>query len=135
MDPTTSTSLHHLGTGSWVNTQLVPGQQSAGTECPDSKLDKIRQSVLLSALESNSPGSSEGPPRASHIDSSDTIVKIRDLVPRPDITINFTATLSSSNNYSSGSKKRKVTALGKQEHELDSLEVQRHFLITQGLGN
>ncbi|OMJ18406.1 hypothetical protein AYI70_g5376 [Smittium culicis] len=101
--------------------KLVPRQKSAGTECPDPQFDNIRQSVLLYTLESIDPGSSEGPPRASHNDSSDTNVEIHDLVSRPDATVNFTATPSSSNNCSSGSKKRKVTALGKQALRLDFL--------------
>ncbi|OMJ07777.1 hypothetical protein AYI70_g10859 [Smittium culicis] len=114
--------------------QLVPGQQSAGTECPDPQLDKIRQSILLSTPESDSLGNSQGSPRASYNDSSEINVEIHDLVPRPYVTINFTAT-SSSNICSSGSKKRKVTALGKQALELDGLKDQRRFLKTLGLGN
>ncbi|OMJ15436.1 hypothetical protein AYI70_g7271 [Smittium culicis] len=96
---------------------LVPGQKSAGTECPDPQLYKIRRSVLLSTLESDSPGSSD------------------DLVPRPDVTINLRAPTSSSNKFSSGSKKQKDTALGKQALELDGLEDQRCFLKTKDLGN
>ncbi|OMJ09622.1 hypothetical protein AYI70_g10828 [Smittium culicis] len=53
---------------------LVPGQKSAGTERPDPQLYKIRRPVLLSTLESDSPGSSDGSSHTSHNDSSDTNV-------------------------------------------------------------
>ncbi|OMJ15493.1 hypothetical protein AYI70_g7234 [Smittium culicis] len=115
--------------------ELVSGQKSTGTERPDTQLDKIRQSVLLSTLECDGPGISEGAPRASHNDSSDTNMEIHDLVPRYDGAINSTATPSSSNNCSAGSKKQKVTALRKQALELDGLEYQQRFLKTQDLCN
>ncbi|OMJ16950.1 hypothetical protein AYI70_g6284, partial [Smittium culicis] len=76
----------------------------------------------------------EGPPRESHNDTSDSNVEIRNLVPRPDGAIDFTATASPSNNSGPRSEKRKVAALGKQALELDGLEDQRRFLETQGLG-
>ncbi|OMJ07640.1 hypothetical protein AYI70_g12055 [Smittium culicis] len=68
---------------------------------------------LLSNPESDGPGSSEVPPRACHNDSSDTNVEIRDLVPKHDGTTIITVTHSPKNNCNSGSKNRKVTALGK----------------------
>ncbi|OMJ29092.1 hypothetical protein AYI69_g1406 [Smittium culicis] len=114
--------------------QLVPGQQSAYSEPSDSQMDQVRQSVLMPTLESDSPGSSEGPPRASQNETSVYNVEIRNLVPRPDVSISITATASSRNNFSSRSKKRKVAALGKQALELYGLEDQRRFLETQGLG-
>ncbi|OMJ14601.1 hypothetical protein AYI69_g8526 [Smittium culicis] len=114
--------------------QLVTGQQRAFSEHSDPQMDHFRQSVLLPTLESDSPGSSEGPPRASHNDTSDSNVEIRNLVPRPDVAISLTTTSSSSNNCRARSENRKVTALGKQELELDGLEDQRCFLKTQDLG-
>ncbi|OMJ28641.1 hypothetical protein AYI69_g1885 [Smittium culicis] len=97
-------------------------------------LQLVQQSVLLPTLEPDSTGSPEGPPRESHNDTSESNVEIRNLVPRPDGAIDFTATASPSNNSGPRFEKRKVVALGKQELELDGLEDIRRFLETQGLG-
>ncbi|OMJ12721.1 hypothetical protein AYI70_g8944, partial [Smittium culicis] len=114
--------------------QLVSGQQSTGTERSEPRMDQVQQSVLLPTLEPDITGNPEGPPRESHNDTSDSNVEIRNLVPRPDGAIDFTATASPSNNSGPRSEKRKVAALGKQALELDGLEDQRRFLETQGLG-
>ncbi|OMJ23147.1 hypothetical protein AYI70_g2436 [Smittium culicis] len=87
------------------------------------------------ALESDIPGDPEGSQRTINNDSSGTNVKIRDLVPRHDCAINFTATSSSRKNCSSRFKKRKVAALGKKELELDGPEDHLYFLETQDFGN
>ncbi|OMJ10348.1 hypothetical protein AYI69_g10283 [Smittium culicis] len=78
--------------------------------------------------------SPEGPTRESHNTTSDSNVEIRNLAPIPDGAIDFTATASPRNNSGPRSEKRKVSALGKQELELDGLEDQRRFLETQGFG-
>ncbi|OMJ25606.1 hypothetical protein AYI69_g4231 [Smittium culicis] len=95
---------------------------------------QAQRSVLFYILESDSPGSSEDPPRASHNDTSDSNVKIRNLDPRPDVSISLTITASSSNSCCARSEKRKVIALGKQALELDSLEYQLNFLEKQDFG-
>ncbi|OMJ18633.1 hypothetical protein AYI69_g6930 [Smittium culicis] len=114
--------------------KLVSGQQSTGTERSEPRMDQVQQSVLLPTLEPDNTGSPEGPPRESHNDTSGSNVEIRNLVPRPDSAIDFTATASPSNNSGPRPEKRKVAALGKQALELDSLEDQRSFLETQSLG-
>ncbi|OMJ14362.1 hypothetical protein AYI70_g7928 [Smittium culicis] len=91
--------------------------------------------LLMLALESDIPGDPEGSQRTINNDSSGTNVKIRDLVPRHDCAINLTATSSSRKNCSSRFKKRKITALGKKELELDGPEDHLCFLETQDLGN
>ncbi|OMJ28244.1 hypothetical protein AYI69_g2285 [Smittium culicis] len=105
--------------------QFVSGQQSTGIERSEPRMDQVQQSVLLPTLEPDSTGSPEGPQRESHNDTSESNVEIRNLVPRPDGTIDFTATAYPSNNSGPRSEKRKVATLGKQELELDGLEDQR----------
>ncbi|OMJ24284.1 hypothetical protein AYI70_g1678 [Smittium culicis] len=98
--------------------QLVSGQQSTGTERSELRMNQAQQSVLLPTLEPDITGNPEGPPRESHNNISDSNVEIRNLVPRPDGAIDFTATASPSN----------------KTLELDVLEDQQRFLETQGLG-
>ncbi|OMJ19723.1 hypothetical protein AYI69_g6509 [Smittium culicis] len=107
---------------------IIPEQE------PGTILQLILRSVLLPTLEPDITGSSECPPLTSHNDTCDSNVEIRNLAPRPDVAISLTATSFSSDNFRSRSENRKVTALEKQEFELDDLEEQRRFLKTQGLG-
>ncbi|OMJ09787.1 hypothetical protein AYI70_g10730 [Smittium culicis] len=114
---------------------LIYVQLSAWSECSDKQVDKIQQSVLLPKQEPDSPGGLRGTLREGRYDSSDSNVEIFDLVSKTDGTISFTAISYSRNKCSTKFKKQKVTALRKQELELDGLEDHRRFLEALGLGH
>ncbi|OMJ13287.1 hypothetical protein AYI70_g8597 [Smittium culicis] len=125
----------HSSTGNIRSIRIKPSGRAQQTDIANRpQMDQVQQSVLLPTLEHGITGNPEGPPRESHNDTSDSNMEIRNLVPRTDGAIDFTATASPSNNSGPRSEKRKVAALGKQELELDGLEDQRRFFETQGLG-
>ncbi|OMJ08239.1 hypothetical protein AYI70_g11672 [Smittium culicis] len=74
------------------------------------------------------------PKRTITNNSGDTDVEVCYLVSGNISPINLAAGPSASNDDHTGSKKRKVAALGKQALALDGLEDQRRFLESQGLG-
>ncbi|OMJ27714.1 hypothetical protein AYI69_g2844 [Smittium culicis] len=104
-----------------------------GTERSRLQLDSLVQPLLLPALESNRPSSPEGETGAADDHSDHPSVENRDMVPGPFAIVNRSTTPSTSNNCGSRSKKRKVSALQKQDMVPNGMEDQWCVLKNQGL--
>ncbi|OMJ21360.1 hypothetical protein AYI69_g5848 [Smittium culicis] len=98
---------------------LVPRHRFSKPECTSLQLVRVQQPIQLPAMESDLPSSSESPTRMRNNNSGDTNKEAWHLVIGPIGSINLAACYSASNHDHTGSKKRKVAALGKQALALD----------------
>ncbi|OMJ10554.1 hypothetical protein AYI69_g10198 [Smittium culicis] len=113
--------------------QLVHRQSRSGTELIRIQMDGVQQPLCMPALESDSANRAEGAQGTNNEDFSFANVEIGHMVPGSDVPLCVPTFTTASNNSSDRSQKRKVSALGKQALELDSVEDQRRLLEAQGL--
>ncbi|OMJ12173.1 hypothetical protein AYI69_g9523, partial [Smittium culicis] len=112
--------------------QLVPGQGSSRNQRLVSQLDSMVQPVLLSTLEPDPTGITEGEEGEVNINSNNPLLEISNLVPRPVEINSSTADNTRSICDCPRPQKRKVSHDRQQELVTRAMEDQRSSLETEG---
>ncbi|OMJ08601.1 hypothetical protein AYI70_g11445, partial [Smittium culicis] len=112
--------------------QLVHRRERERNECSLTLMETMEQPLLLSSMEFNHSGDSEGQERTSHTDFSDSYVEVSTVVPRPPQTSSDgTCTYTGNGDYSRP-QKRKIPTDRQQKAVSISLEDHRSSLENQG---
>ncbi|OMJ12891.1 hypothetical protein AYI69_g9224 [Smittium culicis] len=112
--------------------QLVHSREREGNICPLTLMETMEQPLLLSSMEFNHSGDSEGQERTSHTDFSDSYVEFNTVIPKPPQTSSDgTCTYAGNGDYSRP-QKRKILNNGQKTVVSISLEDRRSSLENQG---
>ncbi|PVU90201.1 hypothetical protein BB561_004978 [Smittium simulii] len=107
--------------------QLVHGKKINKTECLSAQLGEIKQPILLPFIKPYTQGNSKSLQGAVNTNVGDSQLGVSNMVPRSFIVIGKKVNKTSGNKGNTGSKKRKISAFGKQ--------ALRSFLKMQGLNS